>query len=313
MFLAKFDIPKQKLNRMKISILSLAIFLLAVNMSAQESVKKDSAWKYSGLTSINFSQLSLSNWAAGGENSLSGNAILNLSAHYLKDKTAWDNDLSMGFGLLKQGDALTRKSDDKIDFSSKFGYKASNHWFYSGLFSFKTQFAKGWDNPADANRIKISNFMAPGYANLSFGMDYKPTENFALLLAPVTGKMTFVLDDDLSTAGAFGVDAGKKVRSEFGGFIKVSWTKEIMKNVRFNTKLDLFSNYLKDPQYVDVNWDLLLTFKVNEYISASFVSQLIYDHDIVFNLDTNNDGTIDYTGPKVQLKELFGIGLSYSF
>jgi len=298
---------------MRRSFLTLIALLMLLNISAQKKTNSDSTWTYGGVASVNFSQLSLSNWAAGGENSLSGNAILNLSAHYFKDKTAWDNDLSMGFGLLKQGDAATRKSDDKIDFSSKFGYKAANHWFYSGLFSFKTQFAQGFDNPGDINRIKISNFMAPGYANLSFGMDYKPSEGFALLLAPLTGKMTFVLDDDLSAAGAFGVTAGNKIRSEFGGFVKVSWTKELVKNIRLNTKIDLFSNYLKDPQYVDVNWDLLLTFKVNEFVSASFVSQLIYDHDIVFNLDTNDDGTIDYTGPKVQLKELFGIGLTYSF
>lgn len=296
----------------RITLVLVALFTLSALFS-QTASKKDTLWNFNGLVSLNFSQLSLSNWAAGGENSLSGNAILNLSAHYLKDNTAWDNDLSMGYGLLKQGESATRKSDDKIDFSSKFGYKAAKNWFYSGLFNFKTQFAQGYDKPAEDDRVKISNFMSPGYANLSFGMDFKPNADFALLIAPVTGKMTFVLDDDLSAAGAFGVEAGKKVRSEFGGFVKISWNKELMKNVRLNTKIDLFSNYLKDPQYVDVNWDLLLTFKVNEFISASFVSQLIYDHDIVFNLDTNDDGTIDYTGPKIQLKELFGIGLTYSF
>ncbi len=298
---------------MKRSLLSLTIAFIFITLSGQDKNVSDSAWNFNGVTSLNISQLSLSNWAAGGEDAFSANAILNLSAHYLKDKTAWDNDLSLGFGLINQGSTGLRKSDDKIDFSSKFGHKASNKWFYSGLLNFKTQFAEGFDNPASEDKVKISNFMAPGYVSLSFGMDYKPNEAFALLLAPLTGKMTFVLDDELSAAGSFGVDAGKRLRSEFGGSVKISWNKELVKNIRLNTNIGLFSNYLKDPQYVDVNWDMLLTFKVNEFISASFVSQLIYDHDIVFNLDTNNDGTIDYSGPKIQLKELFGIGLAYTF
>jgi hypothetical protein len=72
-----------------------------------------------------------------------------------------------------------------------------------------------------------------------------------------------------------------------------------------DTKLGLFSNYLENPQYVDVNWDLLITLKVNEYISASIQTQLIYDHDIKFGPDLDES--------RVQFKELFGLGLSYNF
>lgn len=298
---------------MKKIILSLSATLLIFNLNAQDV--KDSLWTFTGVGSLNFSQLSLSNWAAGGENSFAANGLVNISANYksLDEKSSWTNELSLGYGLLRQGDEPYRKSDDKIDFASKFGYKASKVWDYSGLLSFKTQFTKGYSKPGEEDSPVISNLMAPGYLNLSFGMDYKPSKTFTLLLSPVTAKVTFVMDQNLADAGAFGVEPGKNVRSEFGGYVKIAYAKEILKNVKLNTKIDLFSNYLDNPEKVDVNFDLLLTFKVNEYISASFITQMIYDYDIKFAiLDANGEPTGE-TEPRLQLKELFGIGLTYSF
>ena len=298
---------------MKKIIFALAMFLIASGIHAQETTLADTLWKFSGTTSLNLSQLSLTNWAAGGDNSLSGNALINVSANYAKDKVSWENTLTLGFGLIKQGSDPTRKSDDQIDLASKLGLKASDKWFYTGLLGLKTQFAQGYDNPGDANRLKISNFMSPGYLNLSLGMDYKPSEVFSLFLSPLSTKFTFVLDEDLSAAGSFGLDPGKTSRAEFGAYIKMAFKKEILKNVTLDTKVDFFSNYLDNPQKVDVNWDLLLTFTINDYLSASLLTQFIYDYDIKFGTDTTGDGVPDTFDAKVQFKELFGLGLTYSF
>ena len=298
---------------MKKNLLILATMLLSIPAFSQDPARPDTLWKFGGTASLNLSQLSLMNWAAGGDNSLSGNILINLSADYARDKTSWENKLVLGYGLIKQGEDPTRKSDDQIDFASKLGRKASEKWYYTALLGFKSQFAPGYDRPGDADRMKISNFMAPGYLNISAGMDYKPSDAFSLLLSPVTGKFTFVLDDDLSAAGSFGLDPGQKSRAELGGYVKMAFTKEVLKNVTLDTKIDLFSNYFDHPQYVDVNWNLLLNFKVNEYLSASLLTQLIYDHDIQFGEDTTGDGEFDTFSDKVQFKELFGLGLSFTF
>ncbi len=289
-----------------------ALLALPLLMHAQDTINADTLWKFTGVTSLNFSQLSLTNWAAGGSNNISGNVLVKLSPDYDDGTLQWDNDLVLGYGLNKQGNDPTKKSDDQIELSSKLGYRATKNWFYSALFNFKTQFTEGYDEEAE-NRPKISNFMAPGYLTLSLGMDYKPNDQFSLLLAPVSGKITFVLDDELSAAGSFGLDPGQKVRAEVGANIQAAYKKEILKNVTLDTKLGLFSNYLENPQWVDVNWDLLLTMKVNEYISASLMTQLIFDKDIQFDVDTNGDGEFDSTESRVQFKELLGIGFSYNF
>ena len=298
---------------MKKNLLVLSIAFISLTASAQDPVDADTLWKFSGSTSLNLSQLSLTNWAAGGDNSLSGNALINLGANYATAKTSWENKLVLGFGLIKQGDDPTRKSDDQIDFASKLGLKAGEKWFYSALLGFNTQFAEGYDRPGEDDRVKISNFMAPGYLSFSLGMDYKPNETFSLFLSPVSSKFTFVLDDDLSAAGSFGLDPDQKARAEVGAYVKMAFKKEILKNVTLDTKVDLFSNYFDNPQYVDVNWDLLLTFKVNDYLAASLLTKLIYDYDIEFGEDTTGDGEFDTFTDKVQFKELFGLGLTYTF
>jgi len=100
------------------------------------------------------------------------NSIFNFNANYKKDKKAWDNSFSIGYGILKQEkEGKYRKTDDKIEVSSKYGYEAFNKVYYSAFVSFKTQMAKGFKYPNDS--IKISDFLAPAYIVGSLGGDFK--------------------------------------------------------------------------------------------------------------------------------------------
>lgn len=291
-------------------LLSVLFLTTAISAPAQDSIKH---WKTSGLAALNFNQLSLTNWAAGGTSSLSGTALFNFSANYTKDKNAWENTLNLTYGQLKRNGEKPVKSDDKIEYASKFGRKATNTFFYTLLFGFRSQFAPGYKSPQD--KEIISNFLAPAYINLAVGMDYKPAEGFSFYLSPVSGRITIVNDDSLSAKGAFGVEPGKKTRYEFGGYFKAAINRNIMENVNLQTSVDLFSNYIKNPENVDVNWQILLGMKINKYLSANISSQLIYDDDIKIGKDENNDGTIapSEKKPRIQFKEAFAVGLAYKF
>nr|WP_319399541.1 DUF3078 domain-containing protein [uncultured Carboxylicivirga sp.] len=292
---------------MKRIVLGL-ICMISISVSAQDAKKDTTYWTVGGTSSFTFNQVSLTNWTAGGKNSLAGTALLNTHFNYKKDKVNWDNLIDLGYGLTKQGTDNPFKSEDKIYVVSKYGYSAGKKWFYSALLDFKTQFANGFSDPPE-NTSKVSEFMAPGYLNLSLGMDFKPSDNFSLYISPLTSKMTFVLDDSLSTVGAFGVDEGENMRSEYGASVKLTAKKaNIVKNVDVSTRLDLFSNLTEKPQNVDVNWEVVFNAKVNDYLSAIASFNLIYDDDISY---VDADG-IDQ-GPQVQFKQLFGFGLSYKF
>ncbi len=315
------------------NVLTVVVMCFALTATAQDTtktVKADTCWKKGGVFGLNFSQTSLTNWAAGGQNSIAVGAYTSMFANYKKGTVTWDNTLDLNFGMVQQGKIAFRKSDDKIDFSSKYGkYAFKKVWYYSGLFGFKSQFAPGYTFANDGTITGwISDFAAPAYALLAIGLDYKPKPEFSAMISPVTGKITMVMAQTLANEGAFGVtkavrDAngvvitpGENMRYEFGGYIKMQYRKDIMKNVNLQSKLELFSNYVDRPENIDVNWENLVAMKVNKYISASLSTQMIYDNDINIPVDRDNSGVIDATetpGPRLQFKQTFGIGLTAKF
>lgn len=287
-------------------VLTLALACSGIAL-AEESVEETKLWTIKGVTGINMSQTSFVNWSAGGDNTIALNAFLNVGAHYKKDKYVWDNDLSLEYGNTYTKSNSWVKSVDKFEFASKFGYEVASKWYLSALVDLKTQFDKGYKNPKDDHYI--SKFFAPAYSNLSLGMDYKPNSDFSLYLSPITAKMTIVADSFLSDAGAFGVDAGDKFRVEAGAYVKASYTREIMKNIKLISKATLFTAYDKSFGNVDINWENVINMKVNKFISANIHTNLQYDDDIKqFDEEGKKIG-----GAKVQFKEMIGVGLAYNF
>lgn len=294
-------------------------FSLLTLTAGQVVAQTDSAptetpsWKISGVSGLNLSQTSLTNWAAGGENSVAWNLYLNASANYKKDNWSWDNALITDFGKTFTTSNKWLKSIDKLNFSTKIGRSLSKHWSVSALGDFLTQFARGYaaeNNPNIAgNKDKyISTILAPGYLTLAVGADYKPNDDFSLLLAPVTGKMTFVLDNRLSTAGAFGVKPGNKTLAEIGALAVANYKRKLAENINLVTKLTLFIPYNESFGNIDVNWDMMIAFKINKFLTTTLTTNLVYDDDIkTVDLQGNKRGA------KVQFREVLGLGLAYSF
>ena len=280
-------------------------------------------WDFGGTGTLNFSQVSLNNWAAGGQNSLSVLGIATVFSNYEHGKNTWNNSLDLTYGLVKLEGNRMQKSDDKVELNLKYGHRASERWFYTGQLNLKTQMTSTYSVTRDTLE---STFFSPAYILTSLGMDYKPNKILSVFLSPFTGKFTVVQSQLLADRGAFGVapaetdvegnpipGTGEHFRKEFGGYINVRYKNEILQNVTLQSKLDLFTNYLHDPQNVDVAWENLVNFKVNKYIAASLFVHMIYDDDIMINVDRNEDGTADGRGPRLQMKQTLGIGLSYNF
>jgi hypothetical protein len=309
-----------------IALLFTAISILTFGQvtDAEKTLRTQTAdsiqgWKKGGVFALNLAQTSLTNWAAGGQNSFAVNGFLSAYANYKRDKSVWVNTLDLGYGVLKQGNTDYRKTDDKIDFLSKYGYEAFKSFYYAALFNFKTQITTGYkytDTGTTTTKETISDSFSPAYLLLALGLDYKPSDHFSAFIAPLTGKLTLVTNKQLSEQGAFGVKPGQKSLSEFGGYFRAIYTRndfkiEFLKNVTFTTKIDLFSNYLKNPQNVVVNWETLIAFKVNKFISANINTQLIYDDKI--KVPVTRNGVATSIGSLVQFKEILGIGFAYTF
>lgn len=313
------------MRKLLVAAFSLGVCLAAQaqsNVSQDEAVKKfrdkavsslskegaDTSWKVGGNYALQFNQAAYSNWQAGGMNSISGNTLLTLFANYDEGgKWTWHNTLVLGYGVALQ-DTLFSKTDDRIELESRVDRKLSKKWGLSALLNFRSQFAPGYKEPG-RNVVEISDFMSPGYLVVGLGFTYKPNSRLQIFMSPLTSKQTFVLDDTLAAAGAFGVTPGSNYRHELGGYVNLNYKRKLMKNVELQGRLNLYSNYLEDPTLVDINSELIFFFKVNKYITANLSLNAIYDHDVKF--DTNDDGVID--GPRTQFREILAIGLTYNF
>lgn len=291
-------------------------------------VKKEkiSYWTKSNKLGISLNEVAFINWTSGGNNSFSAMTHIRFERKLEKKLLIWENVLDVKFGINAEEGRELRKTEDHFEFNSNFGYRddSISNWYYSAKLNFSTQLTTGYRYPNTEEAI--SRFMAPGYAFVGVGTEYSsPTEDFTLYISPVTEKSTFVLDQDLANEGAFGVNPalrdefgniiqkGQQVRTQFGFLVSSDFTKEIWENVGLNNKLRLYSDYLNQFGNVDIDWELNLELTVNEYIIANVGSHLKYDDDIKFKEDRNDDGELETGGPRVQFKQLLGVGLVYQF
>ncbi|MGZ8538849.1 MAG: DUF3078 domain-containing protein [Flavisolibacter sp.] len=278
---------------------------------ANKSIKKDADtaqtyWKKGGLFSVNISQGSLSNWAAGGDDfSLSLNTQVSLFGFYKKGKYSWDNTLDMNLGFLKTTTLGNRKNDDRFDLLSKYGRAVSSKWNIAALFNFRSQFADGYTYTQNTKTFS-STFLSPAYILTSLGMDYKPNTALSIFISPITARWVIVKDDTISAKGLYGVEPGKHSRSEFGAFVSANFIKDLSKAISYKGRLDLFSNYKNNPEKIDVYMTNIWALKLTKVLALTWNFDLIYDDDVRLFGD-------DGKSPAWQIKSLIGIGLMVKF
>ncbi|MNK16754.1 hypothetical protein D3C87_349240 [compost metagenome] len=281
-------------------------------------------WEKTNRVGLDLNQISFVNWSVGGNNSIAGLAKGAFIRRYTKGNLDWNNELILKYGLNRQEGQTTRKTDDQIELNSTFGYRNDtvSHWYYSAKFNFKTQFSNGYSYPNTVD--EISGPFSPAYIFLGVGTEYiRKDLGFNAYFSPLTNKTTLVMNNRLADQGAFGVDAaikdvdgniirhGKNSRTEVGILVTNQFKRQIFTNIMLDNRITLYTDYLNNFGNVDVDWQMQLDLTVNEYVKANIGAHLIYDDDIKSKNEV--DGVQITEGPKIQLKQMIGVGLSYTF
>ncbi len=311
---------------------------------AEQKVEKPKYWDNSLKTNIKFGQTSLTNWAAGGDNTVTLAAFIDGNANYKKGDLFWNNRLQLDYGFVyASSKPILQKSDDRIYLESKFGYKNANmkNFYFSANYDFKSQFSTGYDylTPAvsegveldklplkeqvglwkDARKVK-SGFLAPAYTNLALGIDYKPAKWLSLNIAPLTGGFVIVRDEVLRKNygmqlkeeykdfdGEILGSYYKSARFEFGAQIKADVAVKVNDNFAYTSQLVLFSNYLDSPENIRVNWDNRFDWKLAKYFSLTLTTNMIYEDKVL--IFKEKDGL---TKQRLQFKESILFGFTYT-
>ena len=313
---------------MKFFNLRLVLFLLFIATTSfsqnQNVTKKDSLWERKNTVGLDISQIAFVNWNAGGVSSISGLLKGDFSRKYKRKNLKWVNELIVRYGVNKQDGIELRKTDDAIKFNSTIGHRRDSLslWYSTAKFEFSTQFTNGYSYPNTTNAI--SKPFAPAYIFLGVGSEYNDKKNnLTVYVSPLTMKSTLVLDQRLANQGAFGVTKatydvdgnllteGELYRFELGFLVTSQFKKELYKNVIFENRLSLYSDYINKFGNVDVDWQFKFDLVVNEYIKANIGAHIIYDDDIKAKEEVNGEQVT--VGPKIQLKQMLGVGLVYNF
>lgn len=301
---------------MKFILTATLVFISILGMCQDESVKqlqkaaaksvKDdtthkSGWKKGATLNLGIAQGATSNWAAGGErSSLAINTYVNLFSNYKHDKIRWSNNLDLFYAVMNNSSQGKRKNDDRIDLFSKYTYQMKPKLGFGMVGNFRTQFTDGYDY-SKTPFARTSTFMSPAYVTLAPGFDWSPTSYFSIFFSPISARFVYVGRPSL--VGFYGVEQGKKLKMEAGAYLSANFKKEILKNVVYQSRLDLYSNYLNNPKNIDVFWTNVFTMKVNKLLGVTYNFDLIYDDDVrIFGPNGN--------APRTQIKSLLSVGIT---
>lgn len=324
---------------MRLFSLTFGLFLLISTSAIAQSVdtiqskkldstiikKEVSHWEKKNVVGFDLNEIAFVNWSAGGNSAISGLVKGTFTRKYENGNLKWLNELIVRYGVSKQDGVELRKTDDAFQFNSTFGYRkdTTSNWYHSAKFNFNTQFTNGYAYPN--TDLAISKPFAPAYTFLGVGAEYNnDKKNLQLYISPLTLKNTLVLDQRLADQGSFGVDKaiydpitgekildGKNSRTELGFLFTSNYKTQLFNNINLENKLNLYTDYINNFGNIDVDWQLQLDFIVNKYVRANINTHLIYDHDIKAKEEVGGEQVI--VGPKVQFKQMLGVGLIYSF
>lgn len=307
---------------------TLFAFILTFTVFAQNNPApnpKKKQWTTQGVFSFNVGHGGSRNWAAGSERfTLQGAAYLNYQADRKWRKNIWENSVNLSYALINTNSTGFRKTDDKIDYVSMFRHSVSkkNTVGIGAWFNLRSQFHHGYDYSETPKR-RISGLMAPGYLTLGPGFDIRTKSNaFSIFVSPAAPRLilftnrpySFNYQGGIKPDGSietplswhYNVDPERKVRFELGALVSVKYKREIAKNVTYSTRADFFSNYVDDPQNIDVFWSNTFHLKVNKWLLVNYNFDLIYDDDVkLFGPNRNKAAT--------QLRSQLGVGFAARF
>ena len=246
---------------------------------------------------------------------ISLNALIDANANYAKDNMIWENRLKLSYGFIQSFDKDTPfnqqfdKSDDRIQLDSKWGWQLVDKLYFSALFNFRTQMTPTYEFVTNEDGSVLRNvqskFMAPGYVSLGLGINYKPFNFLSLNLSPATGNLVVVTEESLRKTYGNAID--QPVRAEFGAQFKmdINYAYKIFK---ISSALTLFSNYLENPDNIQVYWDVDASLAITKILTLTLRTNLIWDENINFT-----DAQGKELPPMVQFKEIVSLGLTWTF
>lgn len=260
-----------------------------------------------------FQLLQINPKVGAGEDRIQFGGLSTGFARYKNERLTWENTGTFLFGVQRLGSGTTtiagnsiskpyQKTIDELRVVSRLSYATSedSKWSYSAdliassqlLPTYRGNFLK---DVSGSDMGPIAKFLSPVQITFAPGIEYQATKHLSFMYSPAASKAIIVADEEIASIpgdeeamiGLHGTewrgpDDFDQVLYQFGSSLRAQY-----KNKYFNDKLItrseliLFSNYLNEPQNVDVDWRNEIAYEIVSGLRLTVVLNLFYDHDIL--------------------------------
>jgi hypothetical protein len=315
-------------------------------IASEMKMEDKDGWHQKAGIGIDLGQLiNINPYVGAGSNRFGLGGAVNYKAEYKKGLFNWKNDLLLNLTVQRIGSGkISAVSDESIPFekaldmlniNSNLAYQlnATSHWAYSFDFGLRTQFLNSYiDSASKKIYLKeldvdpyhtslVSKLFSPGLITLAPGMKYTMNKHFQIFLSPVAGQILIIADQQIANLGVHGTELKEGSTTEYktskfslGALVKASYSNVFYSRWNVGSELSLFSDYLDNPQNIDVVWMNSLGLEIVKGLNLGLRLDLYYDDNKLNNI-TDNDavGGISGTGKRINFIEQLLISYNRSF
>ncbi len=284
--------------------------LLSANVIAQEKAttpKDTTYWQYEFSHGLNIMQLAMINPRIGnGVDMLNFGGDIGFNFSYDSEKIYWTNNINWQFGVQRIGSGTLpgggsipwTKSLDLLTYNSTLGvpFKPNGTFYYGGYIFFLSQGTPTYegnllvDNTTDNSGTIISKLFSPARLQVAPAISYfSKDKKIQFSYSPISYQSIMVFDDAIAALGVHGnpvervngaVVSFENVDNQLGSFLLFGYNDAYANNkLTLRTNITLYSNYLNDPERVDVNWNADIGATIFKKIQIALKLNLFYDYD----------------------------------
>ena len=226
---------------------------------------------------FNLSQSNSDNWVTAGDDALLWEFLVDGKLVGTWGKHEWVNEMHLGYGQTKVGNAAARKSLDKLQGESRYSWKFTEMFsLYAGVLA-ESQWTTSYTYKDNGRKVAVSDYWDPGYLTASAGLGWRPLEEIQNRLGfaykNTWGSKYFGWADDPDT---------KKIETWRGEpgleyILDMTWAKG--EYVSAASKFSLFANF-KGLEEVDLKWENSLKANFNKYVAVTAAFDMLYDKNL---------------------------------
>ncbi len=232
-----------------------------------------------------------------------------------------------------------QKNIDELRIGSKLGYALDRKrkWYATGAFTLFTNTLRTYPGPPTypgnflrniVDTLTNTAFFNPAFITLSVGIEFKPDEHWSFYYSPIGAKWIVVPDDQIAALGIHGNPVrGERdpvtglftdfdnVDRQFGSLFRAAYQNQFWKDRLFvRSSLLLYSNYLRNPQNIDVDWTNEISLEVFKGLKLTFLLNLFYDDDVLVQItDYDSPGGVSGLGKRISLTQQFLVNYKITF